>query len=233
MGPARENRLVRRTTSAVHRARFSNEERKETMKNVIFIFPILAAMFTAACNEKDNTQDEAFSVTINSDEGGYRIQTCDDSNVVASSSSGELEETFFIPAEKSPGRCYRVIFDYLDGFYTPDYIEKQLIIGAPVDVEGKYKSSQGTEMITIKANITNASWWIEQTSDGTTVGSGPAIPDEGDEIHSYELWCNPETPGLGYKVYFGDVAGCTTPDPKSFELICEEPKDITGTYLCN
>ncbi len=203
------------------------------MKGILFAV-IVFAIFGCEDKKKDTlVQDEVFTVTMNASEGGYKILTCEESDVVGSSSNGELEKTFFLPAEESPGRCYRVVFDFLEGFYTPEYVEENLIIGAPVEVEGEYISSESTELTTVKTNITDGRWTIERTSDGVTVGAGPNVPNEGDEMHSYTLTCNPNSPGLMYKVYFGDVTGCDTPSPYTFSLVCGSPMNFVGTYQCD
>ena len=187
----------------------------------------------AACDDGEKTQPEFFTVTINSADGGYKIIRCEDSDVVARSSNGELEETFLLTATKGEGRCYRVMFDYVDGLETPDYIEEYLAIGAPIEVEGLYSSIDSEELVTIRTNNAFGSWTVYRVADDVAVGTGPFTTDEGDEWHSYKLEATAASPGIEYKIYYGDIDGCTTPDATKFELIAGNPMSFTANYQCD
>jgi hypothetical protein len=193
---------------------------------MLFLVPMF--LFVACGDENEDV--ESLTIVINNAEGGYDIVSCDDGDFMASSSNGELESTFLLPADKSQGICYQIIFDYVEGFLAPDPEKTRLVAGNPVEIKADYEAVEYSEKLVVTTNIPDGSFVVRRCSDNVPVGMGPNVPEQGDQDMSFILPAQTEN-GACYKVYFGDVPDYTTPDPAAVHLVAGNPERADGNYI--
>ena len=164
-------------------------------------------------------------VTTNNDGGSYTIYTVVGAPVAAG--SGSEVSTFELDASPAPGIGYRIEFSEVAGCISPQPINFNLEAGNSLAFLGVYQCqaepSVGT--IQVSTNLETGSYTL-YTVVGTHVASG-----SGSEVSSFELDAV-ASPGMGYRIVFGEVENCTTPQPIYFNLVTDEVETFIGEYSC-
>jgi len=196
-------------------------------KATTFLFSALVFVLASACEDDPRTKYEELTVKVNIHDAKYQIYKCSYEEPVESGSGRDLEDYFLLATPK----CYRVRFEPVDGFYTPEIWEGELRYGSPEIAEGMYESMAGMETLMVRSNIAEGWWWVTADPDNETVAFGPQIQGEGDEWNSYQLPAYVSSPSYEYTVHCGDVAGYKpTPIQHKIELIVGTPREVQCMY---
>jgi hypothetical protein len=178
---------------------------------------------------------ENVTVNTNINSGAYTIYRTPDNAVMGFGPStpgeGTMATIHSLPAGAGePGIGYKIVFANVLGYVKPADIYLNLVDGSPQSFTGVY-SFGGTayESVTVNTNIANGSYTIYKTSDDSFVGAGPAVPGQG-TVGTTFLLPSGSTPGVGYRIEFGDVSGYSTPLTKFFNLVTGTPFTWTGYY---
>ena len=161
------------------------------------------------------------TVSTNLADGAYTIYPIAGNNPMGSG-SGMTPVQFILPASEDPGTGYRIEFDDVAGFDTPNTIFFNLITGEERVFEGTYTPEGApTGTVNIYTNIANGSYTIYPAVGMDVMGTGGGMT-----LAQFVLPASPD-PGTGYRIEFDSVAGFNDPAPNPFYFNLIENTDVT------
>ena len=158
-------------------------------------------------------------------DGSYAIYPIAGSDPVGFG-GGVTPTQHILPASEDPGTGYRIEFNDVAGFITPQIIYFNLITDDELSFEGVY-TPEGAEtgIVNVSTNINEGAYTIYTIVGDNAVGSGGGI------VPTQHILPASVDPGTGYRIVFDDVAGYITPNTIFFNLIIGDELTFEGIYV--